>query len=219
MAMRRMILGGDLTEYQRLWLNSILHQFFWMAAQDLKYQAIRALKTERPVDVYGDEGWRNVCPEYYRGSLNNEQINELFERDDILLLLANCSFTYQDASGPVYDMIRRGCHWINLPVVAKTDGLKGLEAIEYDTPERLNELVNDVKPAFEKAKEGLSFYRIILQNSVKDLIEGIQGKPRLKLYDWKEQLLLHDEKLDEIIDAYTDKNEILLRASYRMFKA
>lgn len=217
MAMRRMILNGDLTEYQRLAGNSRLHQFFWTAAQDLKYQAIKALKTDRPVDVYGDVGWQNVCPEYYRGSLSNRQIEELFQGDDILLLLANCSYTYLDASGPVYDMIRRGCHWINLPVVAKTEPLRGLEAIEYDTPERLNELVSDVGPAFEKAEGSLGFYRELLQSSVNELVAKISGKNQ-HYTAWGRELVYHELELEKVLDDYTDKNEVMMRVYQGLLK-
>jgi hypothetical protein len=218
MAIRRMILRMDLKEYERLFAGSMAHQFFWMGAQDLKYQAIKALKTDRQIDVYGDVGWQNVCPEYYRGSLDNRQINELFEKDDFMLLLANCSFTYQDASGPVYDVMRRGVHWANLPVVAKTDWLEGLSNIEYDTPERLNELVNDIKPAFKKAHNGMIFYRLLLQCSNDDLIGGITGAGSWRRGIWQQELYLHDEELDRALDAYTEQNEILLRTCYRMMK-
>jgi hypothetical protein len=157
-----------------------------------------------------------VCPEYYRGSLDNRQIEGLFQGDDILLLLANCSYTYLDASGPVYDMIRRGCHWVNLPVVAKTEPLAGLSAIEYDTPERLNELVSDIKPAFERAEESLWMYRNLLQGSVNELISRITGeRPEAA---WAGSLADHDKELERVLDEYTDKNEVKLRAHQRLFK-
>jgi hypothetical protein len=219
MAMRRMILNGDLTEYQLLASNSRLHQFFWGAAQDLKYQVLRALKTDRRVDVYGDIGWENVCPQYYRGSLDNGQIGELFARDDTMILLANCSYTYLDASGPVYDMIRRGVHWVNLPVVAKTEPLKGIAAIEYETPEQLNDLVNDIKPGFKKAETSLGFYRHLLKTNVEDLVDGIIGeREKVRLFSWREQLGLHDNQINAVLDEYTDTHEVMMRSFQRMFK-
>ena len=214
MALRKIILDGDLTRFEKQTRASWAHQFFFVAAQNVKFQAIKALKTGREIEVYGDVGWKSVCPEYYRGSLNNEQIDRLFERDDVMILLANCSYTYMDASGPVYDMIRRGAFWINVPPVARTEELEGLRHIEYSDAEELNTLVNEIKPRFESAREGLKNYRGLLQESTMNIVREVTGSGFLSHVPFVQ----HADKIDEVVDEFIDENELLLRQSYRMFK-
>ena len=137
LAMRKLILEiMPLNEFKRFKQNSLLHHFYFACVQWLKFKIIGDVETDRKVKVYGDVGWHEVCKEYYCGSLDNNQVNSLYKESNHLYLLLNCSFSYLDASGPVYDVIRRNVPWINVPPMVKTDIFEPLDAVEYTDKNR-----------------------------------------------------------------------------------
>jgi len=218
MSMRRIFLNADELEYDRLAKISLLHNLFFMAAQWCKFEIVKNLNTDRTIEVYGDVGWKNVCPQYYMGSLNNAQIEELFAQDNILYLMLNFSYSYLDASGPVYDMIRRNVPWINVPPMARTKIFGKLKFIEYTNYDELNELVTDVRSAYRKALSGIRAYDYVLQCSADEVVRVLAGENNYKSEVFNNHLREHEWETNKNIDDYMNEREPFLRACYDMFK-
>ncbi|MEO5366063.1 MAG: hypothetical protein H7831_06860 [Magnetococcus sp. WYHC-3] len=214
LALRHLILNVFvIPEFRMQHYNAALHQFYFACVQWLKYEIIKEIKTDREVKVYGDVGWNEVCPQYYKGSLGNDEINRMYDEGNHLYLLLNASFSYLDASGPVYDVIRRRVQWINIPPMAKTKEFDGLGCVEYSGAERLNELINNytVDKGYGKS---IGYYESILKSSVDDIENHVFGLPQ-KVSEFTRQRLKHKKIIDRITKEYIDNNEPFLRHTYR----
>lgn len=210
LAMRKLILEiMPFDELKRFKTNSLLHHFYFACVQWLKWKIIGDIETDRKVKVYGDVGWKEVCPQYYQGSLDNNQINTLYKESNHLFLLLNCSFSYLDASAPVYDVIRRNVPWINMPPMVKTDVFKPLSTVEYTDKISLNRLINDYNES-----NGLDVYSDILSSSVADIENGILKIDENGESDYTFHRYEHAILMNEIVDDYLDMNEPFLRHCY-----
>lgn len=226
MAMRYMILNiMELSEFKRLWYNSVLHNFYFNTVNYMKHRIVQGLETDREVMVYGDVGWQEICPQYYKGSLNNEEINDLFNEKNNLYLLLNFSLTYLDCSAPVYDMIRRDVPWVNVPPLARTSILKGFRGLEYSNLTELNDLVNNGRErwAGEHVRDAIGRYRAMLVDSTDTIGERIfdNNVPEDGVWKnggvWAGHLHEHQALLDRKVEKYFEEKEPFLRESFGMF--
>ena len=217
LALRKMVLDAPLPEFQQLQVSSSLHTVMYMARNYLKYIILGALQTDREVLVYGDEGWNNVCPQYYQKSLNNEEIKKLYSENNHLYLLMNFSYSYLDASGPVYDVINQGIPFINVAPVFRTPALGGMVHVEYDGPQRLNYLANNFIRLYNYAGSfvGIDTYRDILASSAEDIRNSLEGKPINGVFT--QHLSEHQQLADGMIAEYTVENKDFLDYTYKRF--
>lgn len=220
LAMRKLILEiFPLDELKMLYQNSLLHHFYFACVQWIKFKIIGDIETDRKVRVFGDVGWAEVCKEYYEGSLDNNQVNTLYEEPNHLYLLLNCSFSYLDASGPVYDVIRRNVPWINVPPMVKTEVLEPLGAVEYTDKIGLNKLINNFTVPGElfdalNFHDGLDVYSDILNSSVEDIENEVLPIVKTRISEFKDQRYRHIILINDVVNNYLDKNEPFLRQCY-----
>ena len=219
MAMRAIILSGtNFSEVNQMHMNSSLHGFFYTLVNWFKYKIIENIETDRKFHVYGDVGFKKICPELYRGSLDNKGINELFEGNNLYLLM-NFSYTYLDASGPLYDMIRRGVPWLNVVTPIKSNSLKGLELLEYNNDvEGLNNKINNAHELYNNPHllKALDDYRLILKSSVDEMKSYIIGTKNSNDLLFQKELDEHQIIMDQTVEKYIQNNEDLLRSSFKI---
>jgi len=181
----------------------------------LKYIVIGKIKTDREFKVYGDEGWKNVCPEVYHGSLNNKQIEKLNSESNHLYLLINPSYSYLDASGPLYDMAMRGLPFVNFAPVFKTDTFAGMRHIEYDL-KTVNDLVNDYHSHFNnECLWALQEYRNILESSADDI--GLILTDHTPNGTFAKHLAEHEQIINQEVSDYLSENKGFLKLCYKRF--
>ena len=214
----RLLYEMDLDEYQQLFHNSMLHRFYYHVVNYLKFYIVSHLKTDRLIEVYGDVGWGQLFPQYYKGVLYNDEIEKLYSEKNHLFLLVNCSMTYLDASGPVYDVIARNVPWCNVPVMARTSRFNGLKALEYSNYKELNHLVNNYKlirsPSLEMS---LEYYRKVLHDSTNEIVGKISGTNQYVGKLFHEELDEHKRAVDRTVQSYMDKNKELLDITTKTF--
>ena len=127
-------------------LSAKRHHFHWIfyhAAQYLKFLIVNNVSSDINLSVYGDSGWQSVCPDRYKGYLGLEELKPFYRSPNCLILLLNFGYTYLDHSGPIYDVIRHGSNWINVPVITSTPELSGLTNLEYSDFNQLNHLLSN----------------------------------------------------------------------------
>ena len=213
LAMRKLITEVMPIPYYKMnHINSILHHFYFACVNKQKHDIIGQIKTDRTVWVYGDDGWLNVCPEYYKGCLDNGEMERLFAEDGHLYLLLNASFTYLDASGPVYDMVARRLPWVNVPPMIKTEKYLGMGEIEYQDIAELNELINNYNPSdeYHRAQDLL---RITYSASVDDIESVVRGLDSGGVF--QSELNEHKKLIDLLVNEYLMNNETFLRSCFR----
>ncbi len=215
LALRKLILEiMPLGEFERLKHNSHLHSFFFAFVSYLKHKIIADIKTEKQIRIYGDEGWKKLYPEYYKGLLNNEQIDKLYSESNHLFLLLNFSWSYLDASGPVYDVIARGVPFINVPPLVKAKDFEGFTNIEYSDKKQLNYLINNAKKAIyqEDFRNSFLLCKIVLRESCQEIEQSIMGHKSNDLFG--QFLKAHQTLIDSMVDEYLDQNENILRECF-----
>ena len=176
LSVHRILQSSDASAHIKAQQFRNMHLIFYYAAQMLKYDIINNLRTDRDIEVYGDEGWGNVCPDYFKGHLNKQEMMTLFSEKNHLFLLLNFGFTYLDHSGPVYDMVKEGVTWINVPAIVKTPELKGLSNIEYSNYNELNGLIQNIREPFGQAHESLVSLHNIYQQSTLNIINFLKKR-------------------------------------------
>ncbi len=201
-----------LDEGEQYGYNCLLHNFYYNAVNYLKYYVVGNIKTDRPVQLYGDAAWQQLCPQYYKGLLSGAEIENLYKSSKYLFMLANCSMTYLDASGPVYDVVAKNVPWINVPAMAKTSSLEGMGSIEYSSIAQLNCLVND----YHAVKDGhvdstLSYYRSVLDDSMNQIVSVLGGVDNQSGSLFQSELVAHQAAVDAKVQTYLENNQQLLK--------
>ena len=132
-------------------IKRLLHNLFYHSANYMKHKIIWDVQDILELEVYGDEGWKHICPQNYRGHIQKDEYYKLFSCQNVVFLLMNYGYTYLDHSGPVYDMISHRSNWINVPVIAKSNGLDNLKFLEYSHADNIKTFYPTTKS--EKCRE------------------------------------------------------------------
>ena len=164
-----------LTSAQKHFRRSSLHWCFYYAAQYMKYQIINSVCPSVPLSVFGDDGWSNICPDRYSGYLDASQLSQVFEDPETLVLLVNFGYSYLEHSGPVYDVIRAQCNWLNVPSLVTTPDLDGLRNLEYNSIADLNHKITHYHDYAFSASDSRSKLASIYQSSTDHFLASVQS--------------------------------------------
>lgn len=206
LASRKMVLESKLSEAQKLAFNSVLHQYYYMGVNYLKYKVINSIKTDRRVELYGDIGWKEIAPQYYCGCLMNDDIKKLYEKGNQLFLLVNASISHLDASAPVYDMVRWAVPWINMKPLVELFSFEN----EYNTDAtEFNYMINNA----HKLDFNMGEYANILADSADDIINIVNGKKSNNVF--ASHMDRQKEKLNTLLDDYIPLRKPFLNYMFR----
>ncbi len=179
LALRHLILNEfELPLFRRAHYNTLIHSLFYNAMNLLKYEVIEQIEARDRIELYGDQGWETVFPEYYRGHLDNQGVDEVFDRGDQLYLLLNHVTTYFDASGPLYDALKRGVPFVGFPCTARPAVYGAMAEIEYRSAAELNRHLDQGASAFfqPEVQWALSALKLDLDLSSQLLFQGMVGR-------------------------------------------
>jgi len=197
-------------------------EVWYGASQLLKYEVIASVRTDRPVRIYGDQGWRSLFPEYYQNRfLTAAEVADLGRRNDVLYLLLNNNFNYVEASGPVFDCISSDNAFINFPATFKTEELMAFSLVEYDTEPELNRLINHASEIYQEARLQASIRElrnlcVENENAVLDVILSTEGR-RYRPGKFGLQLEAHAAITDKEVQAYISKHANRINAALQRF--
>lgn len=203
------VLDGDNT-FSSSELTSRRHQFHWIfyhAAQYLKFNIVNSVSSSINLSVFGDAGWNSVCPDRYKGFLGLDELKPLYRNPKTLVLLLNFGYTYLDHSGPVYDVIRHGSNWINVPVIASTPELSGLSHLEYSDYSQLNHMLSNYTSYRLKAEDSKIRLRSLYQSSTDQFVDSLSTPAcELAKSSFESSHDDHSRLLDLSISSYLSKN-------------
>ena len=201
-----------MTSHEKTLKRSHFHWLFYLAAHFMKYDIIANVDSKYDLKVYGDIGWRNVCPDNYCGYLDLDELSDMYQSPNHLFLLLNFGFTYLDHSGPVYDVIRAGSNWINVPSIVVTPELEGLRHLEYSSYSEMNKLISDYHRISSHADLAKKELRSIYHSSTHHLLNTISdGKDSMHLSSqFSDSHAAHSYLLDQKVDEYIDAHANIL---------
>ena len=194
--------------------RSSAHWIFYHAAQYLKFDIVQRICSDCDLSVYGDNGWNNVCPDNYKGFLEVDRLSDFYCSSSKILLMLNFGYTYLDHSGPVYDVIRDGTNWLNVPALVVTSELEGLRSLEYSNCDQLAEKLNSFSSyALESHSSRArlaSIYHSATENFEQSLRDPIsRSAPCLFLDSYNE----HKNLLSKLLNNYLASNSSRLLSS------
>lgn len=210
----------QLNEFEQLIYNCQLYELFYLVMQFLKYEIIDSIDATRQIEIYGDVGWEKVFPEYYKKLLNAEEKDELFLKKNHLYLLFNASFSYLEASGPIYDAIKRNVPFINIPAMVKTHSFDGFRHIEYRNKEELNCLIENIGTVVDNVelKDAKRIYRKVLSDNENMILERIVLDKNIvtngSAFDAERKE--HQLLIDQVTEEYINQNAALLKETFRV---
>ena len=201
-------------------LSAKRHHFHWIfyhAAQYLKFLIVNNVSSGINLSVYGDSGWQSVCPDRYKGYLGLEELKPFYRSPNCLILLLNFGYTYLDHSGPIYDVVRHGSNWINVPVITSTPELSGLTNLEYSDFNQLNHLLSNYSSYRDKAEASKTRLRALYHSSTEQFVESLfNPSSELSLSGFQSSHHDHTRLLDSCISSYISGNiESLMNDVYR----
>ena len=187
--------------------RSSAHWIFYHAAQYLKFDIVKRICSDCNLSVYGDNGWNNVCPDNYKGFIEVDRLPDFYNSSSKILLLLNFGYTYLDHSGPVYDVIRAGTNWLNVPALAVTPELEGLRGLEYSNynqlAEKLNSFSSYALESHSSRSRLASIYHSATENFSQALYDPISdSSPHLFVDSYHEHKIL----LSKLINDYLALN-------------
>ncbi|MFH2091036.1 MAG: hypothetical protein ABIJ31_01595 [Pseudomonadota bacterium] len=206
------------SEFEMLSNYEAYNWFGYNISQMMKFEIIEGLKTDRKIEIYGDEYWKFIFPEYYKGWLDKTgQIDELFSSQNCLFLILNWSHSMFTNNPHLYDAIRRKNPFLLYAPLAKTEEFKGFEHVEYDNIQQLNAIVENVQDIYKNPEliEAIRKQQQVLETSALFFQDSILGKQNSCHQLEFEKIC--NKTLDEVnrkVYGYMDQNELMLRKMY-----
>ncbi len=219
-AMRYLILKSpNLDLFLRDSLNTRAYEIYINGITFLKYEIIENLeKANRPVKLYGDNGWSYIFPDLYQNKLISwDEQKALFNEDRWIYLLMNHHYSYFESNPVFQHALEFQIPYLGFPAVVKTAPLKPLEAAEYFSIadlmtkiEKANEFVHD--PEFIKARQ----YCLDINNQVvQALCNDFVGEKSKTGFDVFHKISeAHDELLEKRVQDYICENGELIRVHF-----
>ena len=216
-SLRHMILNiMDLTDLERLNFNALLFRFAYGICQFVKYDVIDSIKTDRQIRIYGDEGWKEIFPEYYHHFLDREEIDTLFSRKRSLNLLMNWQLTWFETSAVIFEALNYRVPFLNHPALVKTPGLQHLAQIEYVNAEQLNQKIENINAYITPELIGsVNHLNRVCNANMDNIVSAVVRNNTSAHDDFTLEYQAHDRLLQERINTYIDKNEEFLRFSFK----
>lgn len=160
---------GILKKMQQDMMISILHLNVMSL---LKLEVLHGIRSDREILLFGDEGWKIACPEYYQGRyLPREEMRAMLGQGHSLRLLMNQNFSCFENNPVHMDAIRHGDHFLCFPSLANVAEFKSLKNLEYQNLDELNTKLEQVNPIHDDPHVSLALqsvwkdYRISLRES------------------------------------------------------
>ena len=149
--------------------------------------------------------------------LGLEELKPFYRSPNCLILLLNFGYTYLDHSGPIYDVIRHGSNWINVPVITSTPELSGLTNLEYSDFNQLNHLLSNYSSYRDKAEASKTRLRALYHSSTEQFVESLfNPASEISLSGFQSSHHDHTRLLDSCISSYISGNiESLMTDVYR----
>lgn len=216
-SLRYMILNiMDFNEFERLHYNSLLLKFVYSISQFIKYDVIGSIKTDRKVQLYGDNAWTHIFPEIYNTYLDRRGIDKLFSKKTSLYLLMNWQTTWLESSGVTYESMSYQIPFLNHPALAKTSELQALSKIEYRNPTDLNKKINNMNEYLDdELITSIKFLNRISNGGMATIDNRLNNNDPYPSDDPFSVLLSkHDELIKKKVHEYIDKNEAFIRNSF-----
>ncbi|MDM8535842.1 hypothetical protein QUF70_03730, partial [Desulfobacterales bacterium HSG17] len=206
------------SEFELLSNYRTINIFGHNITQFLKFEMIEGLKTDHDIEIYGDEYWKFIFPDYYKGWLDNkEQIDELFSHNNCLYLLLNWAPSIFTSNPHLYNAIKRKNPFVCYAPLAKTDEFKGFEHIEYDNITKLNHIVENIRDIFKNPVllQAIKNQQSVLETSSKFFENSIlSNKDSQYQFEFERMCSKTIKKIDQKVYRFMDKNEVLLRGAY-----
>jgi len=218
-SLRRMILEiMELDEFERIYYNNLIHCFYYSISQFIKYEAVNCIDSDRKIEIYGDKGWKDVFPEHYRNRyLSEKEMDEILMSNRYVYLCLNSIITYLDASGALFDSIRRNIPFINFPPLVKTPSLAGFRHVEYENKECLNYLISNMNVIVKNTEleSSINVLKGIMIESTNSIVDNVVCEKRsLNEPVYEQHFKEHKVLLEQATQEYINRNEVLLRESF-----
>ena len=190
-------------------------RFVYGVSQFVKYEVLHSIESERDIELFGDTGWQHIFPDYYKGYLDRERINDLFSRNEHLYLLMNWQTTWFETSGAITEAIAYQVPFINHPSFEITSGLRGLKNIEYRNSKELNDRINNIHRFInDDVTDSIRYLNGVANECMTSLADNLVDNLEYVETRLDEQMARHDLLIKAKVEAYIDQNEDFLRYTF-----
>ncbi len=187
--------------------------------QLFKFEIIQGLKTHRNIEVYGDEYWKFIFPEYYKGWLDKNEQEMMFGRKDCLCLMMNWGYSMFTNTPNLFAMVNRKNPFLFYAPFAKTDEFKGFEHIEYDNISRLNQKIENIQAIYREPEliTAIRNQQRTLEISARYFSNSILSVDNCPYQQPFEEICNKTLKeIDRKTFAFIDENEEMMRQMYKV---
>lgn len=222
-SLRHMILNVlELSQFKRIRFNASIYHVFYTTAQFLKYVVLDSIKTKRKINIYGDDGWGQVFPEYFQKKhLSQNEINELLSQKKYLMLMANHGVHYLNSAAPIYNLAEKNLPFINYSPLVKTEEFSGFSHLEYRNAGELNSLIENINNVAERddVKKSLDNYVEAFNSSSLAVARDIMLDESFDSdkVTYCRLRKIHEIELERQIKEYINVNELFLRECIDVF--
>ena len=219
-AMQYMILKVlHLSTFERLFFHARLGNFFLHVVNFLKYEIIHNIRTERKIEIYGDDGWAQVFPAYYQNRyLKEPEKLALHGNRGHLYLLLNQSLSYLHPPAPLPDAICRNAPFLSYDPPVETPAFKGFRHLGYLDFDELNTKLENINTIFTTPEllQSISAYKEIYNTELNRLATSLipQGNTRGEKTPLEALYMEEMVAIEEKITAHLDTNEASLRGLF-----
>lgn len=222
-ALRYMILEMmQMDDLEKMYYLCQLISVFYTSIQILKFEVIENLKTEHLIEIYGDNGWGKVFPQYFQNAYLDQKAKDDMLRSKKYMVLIPPSFAvnllFRELT--ILDAISNGVPFLYMSSQAKLAGFEAMDAVEYSSNKDLNSKIDRIDKIYQNQEllNTLEKYRrLIVDHSIDftDHLFSIETADHLyRGYDpYLDQV---DADLDKSIKSFIDKNEIFLRNCFNV---
>lgn len=204
---------------KRLRANASLHNIYYNVTQMFKYETVYGLETQRPIEIYGDEGWGVVLPQHYQNKfLNHEEQMSRLLSGDYLQIIPNCNISWLFTAWPIYECLKANIPFICAASISKPGGREELGQLEYSNVRELNELV-ELAPGIYKGgdlKPALDYMKGLLVTNKDNVVDGICHGRLEEFNAYYDAVDMMNTDLESKVKQYLDTNETFVRESFNL---
>ncbi len=208
----------EMDDLEKMFFNHKLTSLFYNSIQLFKYELIENIQTDRKVEIYGDEGWGKVFPQYFQNRyLQREDKDEILSTGKYVMLIPpSFSINILFREFTILDAISKGVPFIYMSSQTKLRGYDAFEKIEYNTPQQLNLKINRMDEIYQDRVllDTLERYKRLVTDRSEVLMEDMftLSDSKKKIFDGYDTYTKQiNEDIDSEVFKFIDQNEGFLR--------
>lgn len=148
------------TILEKMELSFHLSKAFYTAVNLMKYEVLENLDGSKELELYGDEGWALLFPNYYKEKyLSQLERDELVKLGNYTYIIPAINYSYY-ANNPLYgEVFNLNCPYVCFPSIVQNKNTTALKHLEFSNMTEMNLKISQINRILIDFQDEISLSR------------------------------------------------------------